>query len=103
MTSIFISYSSKDVKIAENIHKFLVENGHDAWRDQRNIEADWSYEIADALTRQDLMLLLWTRNASESDYVKSEWMNARALGKVIKPVLFKRFSVFAITKTPEEC
>jgi hypothetical protein len=90
MTSIFISYSSKDVRIAENIHKFLEHKGVDIWRDKRNIEADWSDEISDALTRQDIILLVWTRNASESHYVKSEWMTARALGKAIKPIFFSK-------------
>jgi hypothetical protein len=42
---------------------------------------------------------LWTKNASESDYVKSEWMTARALGKVIKPILFsKDFSSVELPK-----
>ena len=67
-----------------------MEDGYEAWRDKRNIEADWSNEISDALIKQDLMLLLWTKNASESDYVKSEWLTARALGKVIKPILFSK-------------
>ena len=93
---IFISYSSKDIQIAEKVEKYLQQRGEEeeagfsTWRDKRSIEADWSNEIADALTKQDIVLLLWTKNASESDYVKSEWMTARALGKVIKPILFSK-------------
>jgi hypothetical protein len=34
MTSIFISYSSKDVKIAENIQEYLEDNDFDVWRDK---------------------------------------------------------------------
>jgi NB-ARC domain len=59
-------------------------------------------EIADALTKQDIIFLLWTKNGSESDYVKSEWMTARALGKVIKPILFsKDFSSLKLPKPIE--
>jgi hypothetical protein len=70
---IFISYSSKDVIIAEQIEKYLQQQeraGFQTWRDKRRIESDWSMEIADALTKQDIIFLLWTKNASESDYVK---------------------------------
>ena len=37
MTSVFISYSSKDVKISESIHKFLEDNDFDIWRDKSKI------------------------------------------------------------------
>ncbi|MGZ5548975.1 MAG: TIR domain-containing protein [Nitrososphaeraceae archaeon] len=48
--SVFISYSSKDLEIAEAIEKNLLENGSDdkVWRDKRRIETDWSREIANA-------------------------------------------------------
>ena len=69
--------------------------GFQTWRDKRRIESD-------ALTKQDIIFLLWTKNASESDYVKSEWMTARALGKVIKPILFsKDFSSLKLPKPIE--
>ena len=95
---IFISYSSKDVIIAEQMEKYLQQQeraGFQTWRDKRRIESD-------ALTKQDIIFLLWTKNASESDYVKSEWMTARALGKVIKPILFsKDFSSLKLPKPIE--
>lgn len=89
MTSIFISYSSKDVKIAEEIENHL-SSGYVVWRDKRSIETDWSKEIAYALSKSDMILLIWTKNAAESKYVKNEWMTARALGKLIKPILFSK-------------
>lgn len=46
MTSIFISYSSKDVKIAESIQEYLEHDGFDVWRDKSRIGRDWSKEIA---------------------------------------------------------
>ena len=90
LPSVFISYSSKDVKIAEAIEKYLVENGFDndnVWRDKRKIETDWSREIANALSKSDIVLLLWSDNSSKSNWVKNEWLTARALGKPIQLVI----------------
>lgn len=60
MTYIFISYSSKDVKVAEEIENQLQISGYDVWRDKRSIETDWSKEIAYALSKS----LLDTRSQS---------------------------------------
>jgi hypothetical protein len=90
MTRIFISYSSRDVQIAEEIDDCLKKEGFDIWRDKREIETDWSKEISDVLTSRDIILVIWTKNASASSYVKSEWLTARALGKLIKPILFSK-------------
>jgi hypothetical protein len=44
---IFISYSSKDRKIVEELHQlFLDIENMDVWRDQDSFETDWSREIA---------------------------------------------------------
>jgi len=75
-SSVFISYSSKDVKIAEAIENHLVKNGFDnddVWRDKRRIETDWSKEIANALSKSDIVLLIWSKNSSESNWIKNEW------------------------------
>ena len=67
--SVFISYSSKDVKIAEAIENHILQNGFDdnVWRDTRKIETDWSREIANALSKSDIVLLIWSENSSKSD------------------------------------
>ena len=76
-------YSSKDVEIAESIHKLLEDDGYDVWRDKSKIRRDWSKEIARALSRQDVILVLWSEDSSKSRWVKNEWITARALGKPI--------------------
>lgn len=85
--SVFVSYSSEDVEIAEAIENHLLENGFRIWRDKRKIETDWSREIANALSKSDIVLLLWSENSSESTWVKNEWLTARALGKPIQLVV----------------
>jgi hypothetical protein len=95
MPRIFVSYSSKDVKTAENIQEYLAHNGFDVWRDKSRIEKDWSKEIADALSRQDIILVLWSEDSSRSQWVKNEWITARALGKPIVVV-----AISALDKLP---
>ena len=87
MTEVFISYSSTDVGVAEKIELSLQAAGFDVWRDKRMIEADWSKEIADALSKSDAILVIWSENSSISNWVKNEWLTARALGKPIIPVI----------------
>jgi hypothetical protein len=95
--SVFISYSSKDVKIAEAIEKHLLENGFDdVWRDKSKIRSDWSKEIANALSEKDVILLIWSENSSKSDWVKNEWLTARAIGKPIQLII-----ISALDKLPK--
>ena len=76
--SVFISYSSKDVKIVEAIENHLSQNGFDdVWRDKSKIRSDWSREIANALSKSDIVLLIWSENSSKSEWVKNEWFTAR--------------------------
>jgi len=58
MTSIFISYSSKDVEIAKTIQKCLEDEGFRIWRDERSIEI-----LHQTASRQSTVLshiLSWT-------------------------------------------
>ena len=80
---IFISYSSKDRATAEFIHQQLESSGFDVWRDKTRLETDWSREIAQALADSDVLCLLWSEYASQSKWVKHEWLTARALEKTI--------------------
>ena len=95
--SVFISYSSKDVKIAEKIENHLLQNGfNDVWRDKSKIRSDWSKEIAYALSEKDVILLIWSENSSKSDCVKNEWLTARAIGKPIQLII-----ISALYKIPK--
>jgi len=88
-TRVFVSYSSKDRKIVEQIHKILVSlDNFDVWRDETRLETNWSREIAFALADSDVLCLMWSESAAASKWVKHEWLTARALGKRIIPFLF---------------
>ena len=77
---LFISYSSKDRAFAEELHKVLEASGFEVWRDKTRLETDWSREIALALAESDGLCLFWTTQSAESEWVKHEWLTARALG-----------------------
>ena len=83
--SIFISYSSKDRETAEVIQQQLESSGFDIWRDKTRLETDWSREIAQALADSDVLCLLWSKQAKDSEWVQHEWLTARALEKTIIP------------------
>ena len=76
---VFISYSSRDVRFAEALERRLTTAGTQVWRDKSRIEADWSREIATALARSEFVVMIWSSAASESRWVRHEWMTARAL------------------------
>ena len=81
---IFISYSSKDVEVVEQIHLHLEKSaGFEVWRDKNRIEQDWSREIAFALASSDIICLIWSENSDKSKYVLHEWLTAWALEKSI--------------------
>ncbi len=83
---IFISYSSHDVQQAEDLERTLRTEEFDVWRDKRDIETDWSAEIAAALTdRADALCLVWSESAAHSQWVQNEWLTARAVEKLIVP------------------
>jgi hypothetical protein len=84
----FISYSSKDVKIAKIIHQKLEAAGFEVWRDESRLEKvpDWSRDIAESLAyKADAVCLLWSKAAEDSEFVQHEWLTARALEKLIIP------------------
>ncbi|MBK7676028.1 MAG: toll/interleukin-1 receptor domain-containing protein [Candidatus Accumulibacter sp.] len=62
MTCVFISYSSIDRKLAEQIHAELSQLGYGVWRDQKRLELDWPREISQALVHEaDLLCLALCR------------------------------------------
>ncbi len=83
LRSIFISYSSKDLAVAETIEQALLGEKFDVWRDQTRLETDWPREIALALSNAGLLLLVWSGHGAASKWVQHEWLTARALEKPI--------------------
>ena len=73
----FISYARSDVGYAEVLECVSNERGLVTWRDQSQIESDWSREIAEALAASSSCCLVWTYRAEASKWVRHEWLTAR--------------------------
>lgn len=72
MSHIFISYSSRDLVQAEALHEALEQAGYLVWRDKTNIRKEWPEEIAGALNNASAVVVLLSKNALNSDWVKKE-------------------------------
>jgi WD40 repeat protein len=92
MPKLFVSYSSANRIEAESIHAALELDGHEVWRDKTRLETDWSREIALGLAQSEAICLLWSEPAATSQWVRQEFLTARALEK--------RIFVLFLDKTP---
>ena len=85
---IFISYSSKDREIAETICQALEARGHDCWIACRDVRVGENFQeaIVQALRSAQVMLLVFTSNANNSDEIKKELVLAGRHRVTVVPV-----------------
>lgn len=71
---VFISFSTKDEKIAREISEILSENGISSWMCKKNIYGGsrWAAEITEALSDCKLFLLVVSKNSIASEQVPKE-------------------------------
>jgi hypothetical protein len=89
MADIFLSYANEDREMARAVAGLLESAGCTVWWDRR-IPAGrtWRSMIEEALRDMRCMVVLWSTYSVDSDWVKEEAEEARALGKLI-PVLIE--------------
>jgi hypothetical protein len=85
---IFISYSSKDQKIAETICRALEARAFDCWIAARDVGPGENFQeaIVKALRGARLMLLVFTSNANNSNEIKKEVVLASRHHVTVVPV-----------------
>jgi cell division septation protein DedD len=85
---IFISYSSKDRDIAETICKSLEARGLNCWISCRDVRPGDNFQeaIVRALRSAQVMLLVFTSNANNSDEIKKEVVLAGRHRVTVVPV-----------------
>lgn len=72
-SKVFISYSSKDRIIASEIERRLEGLGVSVWIDKQIPTASrWEEEILKALDAASAILVIWTQNADDSEWVHKE-------------------------------
>jgi hypothetical protein len=74
----FLSYSSKDLRLAESIHARLTEAGLDVWFDKIRLRSgfDWHREIEAGCESSRVVLPLLTPNWKESEWTRYETYGA---------------------------
>ncbi len=89
MADIFLSYANEDRETARAVAGLLESAGCTVWWDRR-IPAGrtWRSMIEEALRDMRCMVVLWSTHSVDSDWVKEEAEEARAIGKLI-PVLIE--------------
>lgn len=92
---IFISYSSKDVKIADKIVSFIESNGYLCWIAPRNIEPGHDYTdcINSAIKNCCGVVLVFSEQSLSSQFVKKELGLAVHFNKSIIPYKIADFKV----------
>jgi uncharacterized protein (TIGR02145 family) len=84
---VFISYSTKDKTIAEEICNYLESNGVQCWMAPRNIRPGYKYgaEIVTAIKACGAMVLVFSAHSNASEHVSNEIDIAFNEGKIIIP------------------
>lgn len=74
MATVFISYSHIDAKWAEKLAEALPQRGFDPFLDKESLRAgeNWETQILDSLIACDHLIVLWSTNAQQSDWVTRE-------------------------------
>lgn len=84
---IFISHSWEDKPLVRRLEKELQAAGAEVWVDHEGIRGgdNLPERINEALEWCNTLVLVWTKAASQSRWVKLEWTNAISLERAIIP------------------
>ncbi|MBE0670822.1 MAG: TIR domain-containing protein [Anaerolineales bacterium] len=91
MTHIFISYSRKDLAIAEKIINALAKDDLEPWIDWKSIPKGETFEreIQQGIEKAEIFLLLVSPDSVQSDWCNKEIAHAVKNGKRILPVVIR--------------
>ncbi len=88
MSRIFISYSLIDKAYVNKLHRHLLDQGFDAWIDDRiDYGTQWPREIEKRLKECEVFILVMSPNSYESEWVQNELSFAKQLNKPVFPLL----------------
>lgn len=90
MVNVFISYSWTDKAFVEQlIQSIITLKDIELWRDVQEIHGGdiLPYRISKALDWCDVLILIWSKSAKESRWVKLEWNAALSMDKKVIPCI----------------
>lgn len=95
MPNVFISYASEQQAVAQQLEAELAAKGVNAWRDKTRLHAGerWPKALGDAIADSEALILLWSAEAEQSDFVELEWNIAVAMNKPVMPCLLDENSL----------
>ncbi len=92
MSDIFLSYSYKDSYIIDRVSEGLTRSGFSVWRKFPLEKGDVWWEIKEAVESSKMVVVFWSENSINSEWVKSEASIAVDRGKLI-PVLISNIEI----------
>jgi len=89
MTDVFISYSAKDKKLAEQIHQMVEDIGYNVFMASTSLRVGevWSSAILDDLQEAKIVIFIASKHACKSPYVLQEVGHAIGEDKILFPLL----------------
>jgi hypothetical protein len=71
---VFLSYAQKDTELARKLSERLVTGGFQVWNPEAEINPgdNWAKKVGQALEDSDLMVILLTPKATESEWLRRE-------------------------------
>jgi len=86
-SKVFISHSSKDKAIADQICQHLESDGIKCWMAPRDLKAgsDWTEGIIQGIDSCRLFVLVFSASANSSEHVRREVATAFSLGLAVIP------------------
>lgn len=79
MATVYVSYKKEDKDVVDSLIPFLREKGHTVNLDQElTIGAKWQEMLLKTLLNSDAVLVLWTANTAQSQFVPAEVGAVRA-------------------------
>jgi hypothetical protein len=95
MTTVFLSYSTKDHHFAELVTLKLAEAGINIWRDKSQLRAgtNWQQGVEHGIAASDAVIVALSSNSAESSYVTFEWAYALGNGRDLIPLKLNECSV----------
>ena len=90
-SSVFISYSRRNIEMAQKLNDSLDNNGIDAWVDWEGIplSSDWMDEITRAIEGADAFLFIITPDSLASEVCTEELELGLKYNKKLIPILYK--------------
>ena len=90
MTTVFVSHTEEDTACAESIREGLEAKGYSVWREPTSLSMEsilYPRTIENDLLRSAAIVLVWSSNAKQSEWVERHILFAQRLKKLIVPVV----------------